>query len=530
MLASLAEIGQQLPIVVVAQGAGFVVIDGYKRVRALRRLARDRVRSTAWAVAEPEALLLDRMMRCAGENTLEQSWLLSELQQRFGLSLAELAQRFDRSKSWVCRRLALGVDLPQAIQEQVRAGAIAAHAAMKYLVPLARANAAAAIRLAGALVPLKPSTRQVGALYAGWQAGDARTRTLIETTPQIYLRAQAQAAATAAQPSPQRRLLDDLGCLAGLTRRVGRQLPGDWIAQLADDEREPAQRLLRAISAELHARFEGHLGRVHETLVGQGAVLSYAALTAFCRREGIGHCPKLPSGRYHFAPGQEMQHDTSPHRVLIGGVLTPVQTASRVLCYSRMIFFQCYPRFTRFECKAFLSAALVYFGGAAGACMTDNTHVIVAAGSGDGMIPAPEMAAFAERFGFRFIAHRIGDANRSARVEAPFARIERGFLTGQDFADFATLNQAARATCEDWNAKYSNKLHASRRELFALERSQLKALPLHVPEVYQVHARIVDPEGYVHLNRIRYSVPYALIGRQLEVRETLSQVEIYLGP
>jgi len=97
---------------------------------------------------------------------------------------------------------------------------------------------------------------------------------------------------------------------------------------------------------DLHARYEGHLGRIHEALTQQGAEISYAALTAFCRRHGIGHSPKLPSGRYTFAPGQEMQHDTSPHRAQIGGTLTRVQTASLVLCYSRMIFFQCYPRFT----------------------------------------------------------------------------------------------------------------------------------------------------------------------------------------
>jgi len=257
LLASLAEFGQQLPIVVVAQpDAGFVVIDGYKRVRALRRLAHDRVRSTTWAVAEAEALLLDRMMRCAGENTLEQSWLLSELQQRFALSLEDLARRFDRSKSWVSRRLALTVELPLAIQEQVRAGAIAAHAAMKYLVPLARANAAAAIRLSSALCTLKPTTRQVGALYAGWQSGTARTRTLIEATPQLYLRVQAQAtaaAAAAAQKSPLQQLLDDLKVLAGMARRLRRSLPRGWISQLADAEREEAEGLLRSTRAELQA-------------------------------------------------------------------------------------------------------------------------------------------------------------------------------------------------------------------------------------------------------------------------------------
>jgi hypothetical protein len=39
----------------------------------------------------------------------------------------------------------------------VRAGTLGAHAAMKYLVPLARANAAAATQLATAVTPLKPT-------------------------------------------------------------------------------------------------------------------------------------------------------------------------------------------------------------------------------------------------------------------------------------------------------------------------------------------------------------------------------------
>jgi hypothetical protein len=37
------------------------------------------------------------------------------------------------------------------------------------------------------------------------------------------------------------------------------------------------------------------------------------------------------------------------------------------------------------------------------------------------MIPVPEMKAFADRLGFRFVAHAIGDANRSARVERPLS-------------------------------------------------------------------------------------------------------------
>ncbi len=58
----------------------------------------------------------------------------------------------------------------------------------------------------------------------------------------------------------------------------------------------------------------------------------------------------------------------------------------------------------------------------------------------------------------------------------------------------------------------------------------MKSLPLHVPEVYALHHRIVDLEGYVNLHLNRYSAPYQLIGRQLEVRETKNEVILFDGP
>jgi hypothetical protein len=81
-----------------------------------------------------------------------------------------------------------------------------------------------------------------------------------------------------------------------------------------------------------------------------------------------------------------------------------------------MLFFQCYPNFRRFDCKVFLTDALSYMGGATARVTIDNTHVVVLRGSGREMVPVPEMEAFRERFGFQFVAHAIGNANRSARV------------------------------------------------------------------------------------------------------------------
>jgi transposase len=281
---------------------------------------------------------------------------------------------------------------------------------------------------------------------------------------------------------------------------------------------------------DLFVRCRGNLVRVHEELRAQGATLSYQALTGFCRRHGLGHAPPAPAGQYEFAMGEEMQHDTSPHRAPIGGVEQRLDTASLVLCYSRLLFFQCYPRFTRFVCKLFLTDALRYVGGSCGVCMIDNTHVVVASGTGAHMVPAPEMAAFADRFAFVFRAHEKGHANRSARVERPFDFIENNFLAGRTFADWADLNRQALAWCDTVNATSKRHLHASPRELFALEQTHLHPLPLFVPDVYQLHHRIVDVEGYVRVDAHRYSVPFALIGRRLEVRELKDQIDVYEGP
>jgi transposase len=273
---------------------------------------------------------------------------------------------------------------------------------------------------------------------------------------------------------------------------------------------------------------KNNLVRVHEELVAGGAGLSYPALTAFCRREGIGQESVVPAGRYQFEPGVEMQHDTSPHEVIVAGGKCKAQTASAVLCYSRMLYFEIWPQFQRFDCKAFLTEALRYMGGAPERTMIDNTHVVVLRGSGQRMEPVPEMAAFAERLGFRFVAHEIGDANRSARVERPFHFIENNFLAGRTFVSWQDLNSQARQWCDRVNATYKKHIRAIPRELYAVERLHLKPLPAWIPEVYRLHQRIVDTEGYVSLHSNRYSVPATFIGRRVEVRETREKIEIEL--
>jgi ParB-like chromosome segregation protein Spo0J len=242
LLSSLAEVGQQTPIVVVsaAEAPRRVVIDGYKRVRLLRRLGQDVVRATAWDLSEADALLLERMMRAGdADSALEQGWFLRELRDRFQLSGTELGRRFGRTESWVSRRLALVTELPEAVQRHVRAGAIGAHTAMKHLVPLARANRTDAERLADAVAPLRASSRQMTVLCGVWLGANHKTRELLLKDPALVLRAHEEARrARERAKTPGQQMLSDLGALGGIAGRIYQRTRRGELRGLLAPERE----------------------------------------------------------------------------------------------------------------------------------------------------------------------------------------------------------------------------------------------------------------------------------------------------
>jgi ParB family transcriptional regulator, chromosome partitioning protein len=192
LLSSLAERGQQVTIVVVClpeEPNRYLVIDGYKRIRALQRLGHDTVRVTVWDMTETEALILDRSLRTAEKETaLEQGWLLVELHKSFGLSMDELALRFDRSVSWVSRRLSLVRELPESVQKQIRSGKIGAHAAMKYLAPMARVKRCDCERLSEKIAFHQFTTKEIGVLYSFWRNQPLMRKHLMDN-PKLFLRA-----------------------------------------------------------------------------------------------------------------------------------------------------------------------------------------------------------------------------------------------------------------------------------------------------------------------------------------------------
>ena len=106
LVASLAEAGQQTPIIGIETSGRYVVSYVHKRIAALQQLGRDTVDAIVWEMSEADALALDRSLRMSEpESAIEQGWLLAEMESRLGCSLEELARRFDRGKTWVASRL-----------------------------------------------------------------------------------------------------------------------------------------------------------------------------------------------------------------------------------------------------------------------------------------------------------------------------------------------------------------------------------------------------------------------------------------
>ena len=255
LLASLADSGQQAPIVVVAaegQPDRYVVIDGYKRIAALEQLGRDTVEAVVWPMSEAAAVLLDRSPRLSERETaLEVGWLLAELEQRFGYGLDELARRFDRSVSWVSRRLALVEVLPEAIQQQVREGKIPAQVAMKFLAPAARQCLEDCRRMAAIFAEHHCDTREAGQLYAAWRKGSPTARKRILDDPALFFKTQRQAEEKA-PAGPGAALLRDLEMALAIVTRAQRRLAGDAAAELDDQQAKAARQQIDRMQKQLH--------------------------------------------------------------------------------------------------------------------------------------------------------------------------------------------------------------------------------------------------------------------------------------
>jgi len=214
-----------------SEDTGLVLIDGYRRVAALKRLGRDTARVQCWSCPVDQALT--QVLAHTGSrqfSPIEEALLLRELIDAHGLKLREAAHRCARDVSWVQRRLMLLGALSAAVLEAVRSARVSSWAATRVFAPLARANAGHAERLLASLDVQGLSTRELRTWFEHYQHAQREQRERMVEQPRLFLASLSQRQldrdAQELRGGPEREVVGDLGHLRALLERVRRRLQG----------------------------------------------------------------------------------------------------------------------------------------------------------------------------------------------------------------------------------------------------------------------------------------------------------------
>lgn len=249
--------------------------------------------------------------------------------------------------------------------------------------------------------------------------------------------------------------------------------------------------------------------RIREKLVEEhGIQLGYSTLTRMLREMELSRSRPVRCDRVPDEPGAEMQHDTTLYRLKLAGQGVLLIASLIYLRYSKRRYLKFYRVFTRFVMKCFLHEALMFWSYAARCCIIDNTNLARLRGAGSRAVIVPEMEAFSQRYGFRFVCHAINHPNRKAGNERSFWSVETNFLPGRTFRSLEDLNEQARQwATERMEHRVLTKARVIPARLFEHERLYLHPLPEHLPAPYQTHQRLTDQYGYVAFGANYYWVP-----------------------
>ncbi|MEW6711902.1 MAG: ParB/RepB/Spo0J family partition protein [Candidatus Riflebacteria bacterium] len=126
MLQSIKTFGQMSPVVCLKTEAGYELIDGFKRLRALKQQKIDTLKCTfieaETRVGKARIIQLNQASRSISD--IEEALVLRSLHLDEKLSQTEISKLVGKDKSWVCRRISLIEKLSEEVQESIRLGLI----------------------------------------------------------------------------------------------------------------------------------------------------------------------------------------------------------------------------------------------------------------------------------------------------------------------------------------------------------------------------------------------------------------------
>jgi ParB-like chromosome segregation protein Spo0J len=191
LASSLERFGQIIPVVVLREGVNsLVLIDGYLRVKALRRCRRDTVVAEVWECKAEEALV-EVLARAHSRkwDLIEEAALLWELHHQYHLSQSRIASLLGRKQGWVSGRLALYEALSEDTLELIRQGSVSTWAATRVIAPIARAMPEHGKVLCQNLSQTDLSTRDLALWFRHYQKANRKQRENLVREPFLFLKA-----------------------------------------------------------------------------------------------------------------------------------------------------------------------------------------------------------------------------------------------------------------------------------------------------------------------------------------------------
>jgi transposase len=301
----------------------------------------------------------------------------------------------------------------------------------------------------------------------------------------------------------EREIAERLGISRDSVRRII-----DQGGELQLNRRKDRKQIDPELLHSLYAECQGWVQRVHEKLKDQGISIGYSTLSRMVQEQGLGKSQDERSNRVPDQAGAEIQHDTSPYRVKIAGVPTSVVASLLYYRYSKQRYLKFYRSFKRFRMKCFFYEALTHYGYTGKICVIDNTNLARLYGTGKDAVFVPEMIAFADLFGFKWLAHEKGHSDRKAGEERSFWTVETNFFPGREFSSLEDMNaQAKHWALEIMAQRPQTKARIIPNLAFETEKPYLTKLPPFIPEPYEEHERGTDQYGYTAFESNFYWVP-----------------------
>ncbi len=328
-----------------------------------------------------------------------------------------------------------------------------------------------------------------------------------------------------------RRIAAELGCNRETVQRY--VAAGGW-ASYCSPERLGTLAGQAAWLAERFRRHHGNADVVRQELAGElGIATSLRTVERACAplRRGLA-AEVLATVRFETPPGRQLQIDFGERGVMIGEERVRVHLFVATLGYSRRVYVQAMRHERQSAWFEGIEGAFRHFDGLPAEVLLDNARALVEhhdAGTRE-VAFNERFHAFARYWGVRPVACAPYRARTKGKDERGVGYVKGNAIAGRSFASWAALE----AHLAWWMREVADvRVHGTTGEAptVRFEREEAAALrPLTGrPPFRQLRelVRRVQNDGCVDVDTNHYSVPWMLIGAQVSVVVSGSEVCIH---